>query len=42
MVSQSMRDKIILLCLNEGAFRSNELLGVHLKDIDFAEPRTMD
>lgn len=32
-----MRDKIILLCLKEGGFRSNELLGVHLEDIDFAE-----
>ena len=32
-----LRDKIILLCLKEGGFRSNELLGVHLEDIDFAE-----
>lgn len=32
-----LRDKIILLCLKEGGFRSNELLGVHLDDIDFAE-----
>lgn len=32
-----LRDKIILLCLKEGGFRSNELLGIHLEDIDFAE-----
>jgi len=32
-----LRDKIILLCLKEGGFRANELLGVHLEDIDFAE-----
>lgn len=32
-----LRDKIILLCLKEGGFRSNELLGVHLEDIEFAE-----
>lgn len=32
-----LRDKIILLCFKEGGFRSNELLGVHLEDIDFAE-----
>ena len=32
-----LRDKIILLCLKEGGLRSNELLGVHLEDIDFAE-----
>lgn len=32
-----LRDKIILLSLKEGGFRSNELLGVHLEDIDFAE-----
>lgn len=32
-----LRDKIILLCLKEGGFRSNELLGAHLEDIDFAE-----
>ncbi|WP_434798779.1 tyrosine-type recombinase/integrase [Terrisporobacter vanillatitrophus] len=32
-----LRDKIILLCLKEGGFRSNELLGIHLEDINFAE-----
>lgn len=32
-----LRDKIILLCLKEGGFRSNELLGIRLEDIDFAE-----
>lgn len=32
-----LRDKIILLCLKEGGFRSNALLRVHLEDIDFAE-----
>ena len=32
-----LRDKILLLCLKEGGFRSNELLGIHLEDIDFAE-----
>ena len=32
-----LRDKLILLCLNEGGFRSSELLGIHLEDIDFAE-----
>ncbi|MBZ9634878.1 tyrosine-type recombinase/integrase [Clostridium sp. FP1] len=32
-----LRDKIMLLCLKEGGFRSNELLGIHLEDIDFSE-----
>lgn len=32
-----LRDKIILLCLKEGGLRSNELLGIRLEDIDFAE-----
>lgn len=32
-----LRDKIILLCFKEGGFRSNELLGIHLEDIDFGE-----
>lgn len=32
-----LRDKIILLCLKEGGFRSGELLGIHLSDIDFAK-----
>lgn len=31
-----LRDKIILLCLKEGGFRANELLGMHVDDIDFA------
>ena len=32
-----LRDKIILLSLKEGGLRSNELLGIRLEDIDFAE-----
>lgn len=32
-----LRDKIILICLKEGGFRSGELLGIHLEDIDFGE-----
>lgn len=32
-----LRDKIILLCFKEGGFRSGELLGIHLEDIDFAK-----
>lgn len=32
-----LRDKIILLCLKEGGFRSSELLGIHLEDVDFGE-----
>lgn len=33
----TLRDKILLLCLKEGGFRSGELLGVCLEDIDFGE-----
>lgn len=33
----TLRDKILLLAFKEGGFRSGELLGVHLEDIDYAE-----
>lgn len=33
----TLRDKILLLSFKEGGFRSGELLGVRLEDIDFGE-----
>ena len=35
-----LRDKIMLLVLKEGGLRANELLGLKLEDIDFAEQGT--